>query len=193
MGKNSIKMYDKYSKILRIETTTNNVSFFKHYREVEHRDGTKTMQNAPLKKNIYSLTLLRGTLCASNRRYLEFISAFGSNDAGRKRLDKVTKTKLVKNRKYRGFNLFSNQDLDCLLAVLRGEYNIAGFRNKDIRLRLNGYGSSKVSRLIKRLKIFGLMKRAGKTYRYYLTKLGKEIIITSEKLKETVLIPALNY
>ncbi len=37
----SIKMYDKLSLILRIETTANNVSFFKHYRKVEHRDGTR--------------------------------------------------------------------------------------------------------------------------------------------------------
>ncbi len=37
MGKSSIKMYDKFSKLLRLETTTNDISFFKHYREVEHR------------------------------------------------------------------------------------------------------------------------------------------------------------
>ncbi|MFH2030894.1 MAG: MarR family transcriptional regulator, partial [Bacteroidota bacterium] len=40
----SIKMYDKFSKILRIETTTNKVSLFKHYREVVHRDGTTSNQ-----------------------------------------------------------------------------------------------------------------------------------------------------
>jgi len=55
------------------------------------------------------------------------------------------------------------------------------------------FNSGKVSRLIKRLKVFGLVKKAGKTYKYYLTKLGKELINTAEKLKETVLIPALNY
>ncbi len=36
MGQVSIKMYDKFALVLRIETTVNNVSFFKHYREVEH-------------------------------------------------------------------------------------------------------------------------------------------------------------
>ena len=34
----SIKMYDKFGCILRIETTTNDVSFFKHHRKVEHRE-----------------------------------------------------------------------------------------------------------------------------------------------------------
>ena len=192
MGKSSIKMYDKFSKILRIETTTNDVSFFKHYREVEHRDGTKSMKFAPLKKNIYSLTLLSLLFKASNKRYLEFISAFDNKEAGRKRLNKVTKSKQDNNRNYRGFNMFSDADLSLLLTVLRGEYNISGFRNKDIRLKLP-FNSSKVSRLIKRLKVFGLIKKAGKTYKYYLTKLGKELVITAQKLKETILIPSLNY
>ena len=34
MGKVSIKMYDKFSLVLRIETTVNDVSFLKHYRWV---------------------------------------------------------------------------------------------------------------------------------------------------------------
>jgi len=193
MGKSSIKMYDKFSKILRIETTTNDVSFFKHYREVEHRNGNNSMEYAPLKKNIYSLTLLALLFKASNRRYLEFISAFDNKEAGRKRLDKVTKSKQENNRKYKGFNLFSLEDLSLLLTVLRGEYNICGFRNKDLRMRLPMFNTGKISRLIKRLKIFGLIKKAGKTYKYYLTRLGKELVITAEKLKETVLIPSLNY
>ena len=41
MGPVSLKLYDKFSLILRIETTVNDLTFFKHYREVEHRDGTK--------------------------------------------------------------------------------------------------------------------------------------------------------
>ena len=193
MGKSSIKMYDKFSKILRIETTTNDVSFFKHYREVEHRDGTKTMKHAPLKKNIYSLTLLSFLFKASNKRYLEFISAFDNKKIGRKRLEKVTRSKKENNRNYKGFNLFSKEDLTLLLTVLRGEYNIFGFRNKDIRIRIPEFNTGKVSRLLKRLKVFGLIKKAGKTYKYYLTRLGKELVITAEKLKETILIPALNY
>ena len=193
MGKSSIKMYDKFSKILRIETTTNDVSFFKHYREVEHRNGNKSMQYASLKKNIYSLTPLALLFKASNKRYLEFISAFDNKEAGRKRLDKVTKSKQENNRTYKGFNLFCEADLSLLLTVLRGEYNISGFRNKNIRMRIPEFNTGKVSRLIKRLKVFGLIKRAGKTYKYYLTKLGKELAITAERLKETVFIPALNY
>ena len=49
-GKCSIKMYDKHGIVLRIETTTNDVSFFKHHRKVEHRQGPSTRELAPVKK-----------------------------------------------------------------------------------------------------------------------------------------------
>ena len=56
-GKCSIKMYDKHGIVLRIETTANDVSFFKHHRKVEHRKGPATRGLAPVKKSIYSLIL----------------------------------------------------------------------------------------------------------------------------------------
>jgi hypothetical protein len=39
MGPASIKLYNKFGLVLRIETTANDVSFFKHHRAVERRDG----------------------------------------------------------------------------------------------------------------------------------------------------------
>jgi len=55
MGSVSIKMYDKLGLVLRIETTSNDVSFFKHYRKVEQRDGTQTLKYASMKKGIYQI------------------------------------------------------------------------------------------------------------------------------------------
>lgn len=55
MGAVSIKMYDKFGIILRIETTTNDVTQLKHMREVVRRDGCREIKPAKMKKNIYSL------------------------------------------------------------------------------------------------------------------------------------------
>lgn len=60
MGPVSIKMYDKFRLILRIETTVVNVSFFKHYREVEHKNGTRSMAWAEMKKTIATAWLRCG-------------------------------------------------------------------------------------------------------------------------------------
>ena len=37
MGAAGVKVYDKFSRVLRVETTVNDVSFFKHHRRVEHK------------------------------------------------------------------------------------------------------------------------------------------------------------
>jgi DNA-binding MarR family transcriptional regulator len=192
MGSVSIKMYDKFSKILRIETTTSDISFFKHFREVVHRDGTTSHEIASLKKNIYSLSYLTDNLKAANKRYLEFISAFDNKEVGRKRIEAVTSSKTENNRNYKGFNFFNKDDLAILLAIVRGEFNINGFRNKNLQ-KLLAYKGSKISRLIKRLRIHGLIKKAADSYKYYLTKIGKETIITALKIKELVLVPAYCY
>ncbi|MHC4260340.1 MAG: MarR family transcriptional regulator, partial [Planctomycetota bacterium] len=67
MGPVSIKLYDKFNVVLRIETTVNDVSFFQQYRQVLHRDGTTSKKFAKLKKTIYSLPPLAETLQAVNR------------------------------------------------------------------------------------------------------------------------------
>src|SRR6201997_289582 len=46
-GKSSIKIYDKFGLVLRIETTTNDVAAFKHYRKVEHRQGPQQPVPSP--------------------------------------------------------------------------------------------------------------------------------------------------
>jgi hypothetical protein len=62
-GKCSIKMYDKHGIVLRID-----VSFFKHHRKVEHRQGPPTREVAPVKKTIYSRIDLHEILLGCNRR-----------------------------------------------------------------------------------------------------------------------------
>lgn len=180
MGTASIKMYDKYQKILRIETTINDVSSFKHYREVVHRDGSTSMKMATLKKSIYSLPLLKDNMQAANNRYLEFISAFDNKQTGYKRLEKITQTREVDNRNYRGFNFFSKGDLAILHAIIRGEFNIQGFKNKHLR-KLLGFSSNKVSHMIKRLWSHELIKKVQKCYKYNVTQLEKNALSWQKK------------
>ncbi len=192
MGKVSIKMYDKHKKILRVETTVNDVSFFKHYRTVEHRDGSTSKKIASMKKNIYSLAPLRKLLKAANHRYLIFISEFDDRNTGNRTISKLSKPIKKNNRNYKGFNFFDIDDLKLLLTIARGEFNISGFQNKNIRQFMISKNSGQVSRLLKRLHTHGLIKKIKNSYKYYLTNLGKRVIAASLKIKEYVLIPQLN-
>lgn len=60
LGKASIKMYDKFGRALRLETTANNeVSFSKHFLKLDQRKRHEPSKVAPLKKTINSLVDLR--------------------------------------------------------------------------------------------------------------------------------------
>jgi len=191
MGPVSLKRYDKFGLILRIETTVNDLTFFKHYREVEHRDGTKETQWASMQKTIYSLPALREILEAANGRYLEFLSAIEDPRNGRDKLDKLSQPARNHGRSYRGFNLFDSGDEALFSAIARGEFNVSGMQNKILRRFLPGKNSGQISRLLKRLRVHGLIKKVGHAYKYYLTSFGKAVITTGRKLRELVIIPQL--
>ncbi len=191
MGMASIKMYDKFGQILRIETTAKDISFFKHYREVEQRNGEAVMKFAPMKKTIYSLGALRELLSAANRRYLEFLSAIDDPSNGIDKLNKITRTIHEEARSYRGFNFFDQDDEALFLALMRGEFTISGVQNKALRARFPQYSSAQMSRILRRLRTHGLIKKASHCYKYYLTVLGKQVVALGLKLKELVIIPQL--
>jgi hypothetical protein len=191
MGMASIKMYDKFGHILRIETTAKDISFFKHYREVEQRNGEAVMKFAPLKKTIYSLGALRELLNAANRRYLEFLSALDDASNGIDKLNKITRTVHEQARSYRGFNFFDTDDEALFLALARGEFTISGVQNKSLRALFPHYSSGQTSRILRRLRTHGLIKKASHCYKYYLTALGKQVIALGLKLKQLLIIPEL--
>jgi hypothetical protein len=188
-----IKIYDKFSKILRIEITINDITQFKHYRSVEHLDGSSTIQWAAMKKNIYSLSPLQGLAKASNHRYLNFISCIEDRKVGKENLEKVTRDAQYKNRTYKGFNFFNPFDEQLLLSINRGEFKIKGFAAKHLRVFFKDISNYKLSRAIKRLRLKGLIKKVKGTYRYYITKLGESTICTLAKLKNLFIIPELDF
>lgn len=191
MKSSGIKMYDKFGSVLRIETVTNDVTFFKHYRRVEHRDGTREMKHASMRKSIYSLPDLKDVMFAANRRYLEFISAVDDPTNGIRRVKRLSRRVRENGRSYKGFNLFDETDETLLRIMSRGEFSISGLRNRDIRRYLPEKGAGQISHILKRLRNHGIIKKVRECYKYYLTSMGKRIIATAFKLKEMFIIPSL--
>jgi len=144
-----------------------------------------------MRKTIYSLPALREILNAANRRYLEFLSAIEDPRNGRDKLDRLSQPVQNEGRSYPGFNLFDAADEALLTAIARGEFNISGMKNKTLRRFLPDKNSGQMSRLLKRLRLHGLIKKVGHTYKYYLTQFGKAAITTALKLRELVIIPQL--
>lgn len=192
MGPLSIKMYDKFNLILRIETTVNKVAFFKQYRQVHHRDGSTTMRWAPMKKTVHSLPALRELLLAANQRYLKFVSAIATPQVGIAKLHTLAETKTEDQHRHKGFNLFSEEDTCLFRSLLQGEFFISGFTNKQLRSQyLPDKSASQVTRLLKRLRVHGIIKKVGRRYKYYLTDFGREAATMALKLREMVILPQL--
>src|SRR3954452_20110180 len=66
-------------------------------------------------------------------------------------------------------------------------------QNKTLRRHLPELNSGQVSRLLKRLRTHGLIKKIGRTYKYYATAFGKQAVATALKLRELVIIPQLAF
>jgi hypothetical protein len=193
MGPASIKMYDKFGTVLRIETTVNDVSFFRQYRTVHHRDGTTTTKWASMRKTIYSLPALREVLLAANRRYLKFVSDIETPEVGVQKLHQLAETQVENDRRYKGFNLFAEEDTSLFRLLLRGEFFISGLTNKSLRQLLPNMSSSQMSRLLKRLRVHGVIKKVGNRYKYYLTEFGRLAATMALKLREMYIIPGFAY
>jgi len=190
-GKCSIKMYDKHGIVLRIETTTNDVSFFKHHRKVEHRKGPATRELAPVKKSIYSLVDLREILLGCNRRYIAHLSALDDFSAGIRALRRLTKPRELNGKTVQGINFFAPVDKALLHALQNPRVNIAGIRRGDLLPDLGMLSPTRLSRQLRRLLDLGVIKRATGTYRYYLTKVGRAATAAAERIAAAVVIPAM--
>ena len=192
MGPAAIKLYDKAGRLARVECTANDVDFFQHHRTVEHRDGTREFKLAPVRKTIYSLPVLRDLLRAATHRYLAFLAAIEDPTPGLRALEKIAAPVRAGERSYRGFNLFHGEDLTLFLALVRGEWTISGFQARQLRAHLPEGPAGRLSRSLKRLRTHGLIKKIGGRYKYYLTTLGRTVAMAALKLRELVIIPALN-
>ena len=94
-------------------------------------------------------------------------------------------------RSYRGFNLFLDDDYDPCLTMARGQWRISGFRAVDLRACLAWLTPTRCSSLLKRLRTHGMIKKVGRRYKDYLTKLRRRVVTTALHIREFVVLPSL--
>jgi hypothetical protein len=192
LGPSSIKVYDKFGIVLRIEATTNDVASFKQHRRVRQRDGQIRFKKASVPTSIYSLSHMSVLLGAANQRYLAFLSTLHAPTQGAQALRAISEPVRDNHRPYKGINLFLDSDLALFEVLARGEFTISGVRNRNVRDHLPGSTTAQVSRQFKRLRLHGLIKKVGGTFKYYLTDLGRRTVVAALAVKQTVVVPALD-
>jgi len=122
---------------------------------------------------------------AANTRYLEALSAVDADTPLAQVLDQVCRPVFVGERRFRGLRPFDADEVRLLETVSRGEFEIAGFRNQDLRLALFSQSedsaerrrqAARVTRLLALLRAHGLIKKIPRTHRYLLTAAGRPAI-----------------
>lgn len=193
LGPASLKLYDPRGRVLRREGTVTDGTFFSRHRKVEHRAGPPSYELAPLKKSLFSRRDLRGLMPAACARYLAWLSRLEDRSSGKVDLDKLSRpVKDEAARSWRGFNLFLTADLQGVLAVLAGEHHISGLSSRRLQRLLPQWTRRQIGRLLRRLRLPGLIKKVGKTHQYYATRFGQRLLLAGLKLKEHLLLPALS-
>ena len=197
-GAINIKVYNKSGSVLRIEMTINDLSQFRVYREVIQRDGQSVIKLAPLKKSIYSLGHVLRISKAAIKRYLDFLSNMHDNSCNVKELRQLTGRKTKDGNHYKGFNPLNSEDSTLFEILLNGAFITTGFKNKELRQQLTerfsekNWSPSKVSRLLKRLRVFGLIRRVNNSFRYLLTAKGRALLTLALKVMNLITIPEIH-
>ena len=198
-GAISIKVYNKSGSVLRIEVTINDLSQFRVHREVTGRDGRSVIKLAPLKKSIYSLEHVLRISKAAIERYSDFLSKMQDNSCHVKELRHLTERKTKDGNNYKGFNPLNSEDSTLFEILLNGSFISSGFKNKELKLQLSerfcekNWSVSKVSRLLKRLRVFGLIRRVNNSLRYLLTSKGRLLLTIALKVKNLITIPEIQF
>jgi hypothetical protein len=181
---NSIKLYDKQGSVLRVETTLNRPHQFRVYRASE-RDPEQKKRWQVLRKSVGDLHR-RAEICeAANGRYLEALASVRAGQSAGEVARAVCRPVEKDGRRHRGLNPWSEADAALLEVIRRGEWTLAGFRNRDVRAALHPgkadaeqrrRQSGRVTRALARLRAHGLIKKVGGSYRYQLTRQGRQIV-----------------
>ncbi len=150
-----------------------------------------------MRKGVANLFRYRDVSLAANARYLEALAIVDDPTVTVKQLHTITRRKRTRRgQSVRAFNPLSNEDQRIFKALLSGDNTINGFRNRDVRERLTDTPflrtcgkdthkrSAKVTRLLKRLHIYGLIAKVPRSRRWRLTKKGWALLSVSISLKE---------
>jgi hypothetical protein len=166
VGLNSIKGYDKYWGLYRVETTLVCPEFFKIYRSSPPPELKPLVQLPPtpraktpnppqrmpakpsppstgqkrswqrLRRTVADMPRRAEVSRAANKRYLDALASTQISDPLGPAAATICRPVIRQGKRYRALNPFSAGDALCLKALCRGEWAINGFHNRDLRAEI---------------------------------------------------------
>ena len=196
--RNALKMYDKDGKVLRIETVINAPREFFVRRSRQKQNGSEEWGWFPMNKGVVNLRRYAHVSRKANERYLEALSVVEDLGVGQKELERQCAPVTYRGRPRRGLQPLSGADQALFTAVLRGEFAVRGFRNRELAAHLfasppvdsteRRRRCGQISRHIALLRAHGLLAKIPRSRRYRVTTLGQRFMTAALHLR-TKLFP----
>jgi hypothetical protein len=192
LDENSIKMYDKAARLLRVEMTLNNPDRFKVLRR---RPSDRRLDWLPLRRGIADMRRRADLGRAAAARYLDALSVVGDPIPSHRLLDSVSQRVTRHGRPYRPLRPISPHEAPLFRTILHGEFTLQGFQNRDLRRRLypetdadsgqRRHVAARVTRWLRLLRAHGLIKKVTRTRYYRITDKGHHVMTTALRFRET--------
>jgi hypothetical protein len=181
---NSIKVYDKQGSVLRVETTIVRPEQFKVYRPA-NGDPEQRLKWQRLRRGVADLWRRAEVSRAANGRYLSALASVSGKTPLKDQTAPVCRPVTVQGKRYRALHPWSETDGALLEAISRGEFALAGFRNRDLRALLyprkaplgeEPRRAARVTRQLALLRAHGLIRKVSGTHRWLVTEHGRRLL-----------------
>jgi hypothetical protein len=192
VAENSVKMYDKLGRVLRVETTLNQPRRFMVYRAT----ARAPRHWVPLRKGIADIPRRVTLSRAINARYLDALSVVAIPTPLRALLDPLSRPRVVHDRRYRALRPIAPDDSRCFARMLDGRVLVDGLRAADLKevfrerrlpppdeRRLTGH----VSRRLRLYRAHGLIAKVTGTRTYRVTHKGHQVMTAALACRDLTL------
>ena len=187
LGPNSLKIYDKaydaQGAVLRSEVTITTPKYFKIFRRTEAPDSELAWR--PMRQSVADIHQRAEVSQKILDRYCSALAVIDDSTTLEELTARIERRVRWKGKSVRALHPFDPQDHSLLNAVNRGEFNIAGFRNRDLQKLLYSTPpkttaekhkrSAAISRKLRMLRAHGLIRKRQKSHCYDVTPDGRPI------------------
>jgi hypothetical protein len=184
VAQNSVKMYDKFGQVLRLENLVINVCTFKVFRRREG-DSEGPLEYLRLRKGVADIHRRAEVGQKINERYAAALATVEDKTPLSELAEDLGRPTTWKGRRVRALNPLAPADVELLEAINRGEWLLNGFRNRDLRGLLFADAAeatpqeakrqaAKVTRLLRLLRAHGMITKVPKTHRYQVSASGRQ-------------------
>lgn len=188
LGPNSVKLYDKaydeHGAVLRSEITISVPKYFKVFRRTD--DPKSKFAYRPLRQSTADMYLRADVSQKALDRYGSALAVVDDTTTLEELTASIERRVRWSGKSVRALHPFDPDDHLLLKAVNRGEFNITGFRNRDLQPLLYSTApktdkerrrrSAAISRKLRMLRAHGLIRKRPRSHRYDVSPNGRLIL-----------------